>query len=149
MHLEKIEGKDIYINTNRVIHGKDISMTRLFKMTAMALSLGAKSVREVDDLTEEEMKDKIVIQFLNDTTGDKVGLYNTVNKNAKLVFDVFWCDLAMALTLEEIWSNGKMVGWHEYEKNSAIIMGDINESEFLFFDTKFENYDYIMNGVNK
>lgn len=130
------KNRKVFIDTgadNKITGNVDGS--KLFLLTAMAKSLGASEV-DIVDIKSENYKNGIVIKYYSK---HKTQMIN----NAKYVYEVYWCDLNKALTLENIWKNGNLVGWMEYKGNSGEPKGKLLE-EYGFFDTKFTNHDFTL-----
>ena len=146
MYLEMLKDKDVILNLNQdeklISEKKDILMTSLFKLTELAKLLGAKSVKlHKDGIYVSE--NNIFIDYI-DSSYDKNKTSNVVIKNCKLVIRVYWDDCNQALTLEEIWHEGKRVGFMKYskKKNSAKPNKVLRKEDFAFFDIKYSNYDF-------
>jgi hypothetical protein len=116
----------------------------VFKMSEMAKSLGAKSV----ELMEEEMNidDSIVVNYY---TGNLDHITNF--GDAKLVIEVFWCDLNKALCLENIWYKNEKVGYYEYDSDRSNAWGNevIEDEKYRFFDTISTNHDFTLNKLKE
>ena len=152
MYLEMLKGQNIIINMDieKDTLKHNLLDTMVFKMSEMAKSLGAKSV----ELMEEEMNidDSIVINYYTDNfdhTTNFGDLY--IYKDAKLVIEVFWCDLNKVLCLENIWYKNEKVGYYEYNSDCSNSWGNevIEDEEYRFFDTISTNHDFTLNKLKK
>ena len=154
MYLEMLRGKDVILNLNQdekfVSEKEDILNTRLFKLTELAKLLGVKSVKLLkmnEGGTINLCKEDIFIDYIN-SSYDNNETSDLICKNCKLVIRVFWDDCNQALALEEIWYEGKKVGFMKYSKKKN--KGKLNKvlkQETNFFDIKYVNYDFPVDSI--
>jgi hypothetical protein len=143
MYLEQLKGKVVYLslgledsNPANLIH------TKRFKLTEMAKYLGASEVKMLqvfDGVTE----DMIILDYY-DSMKD-----NWFKDSCKLCISVYYCDLNKALTLEEIWYEGKKVGYLNYnkKKTEASLNKILQEEKFNFFKFEYINRDFTVDSA--